>query len=163
ADHSLAARLPGTTDWRLEIDANGFRSAEQRLDLTLESELRGVGVNLPQPLAKPQSVPRLLRIRTRLDGTGLGPIRVRYPQAGSAVFTLCVRDWGVGLLAVPCGGAKDQLAQRSEARVTGTLQRLDLPNLAHLFALGSSEQTRALPPLRGVELRSGTFGWAYPS
>lgn len=153
----LAAQLPGATDWRLEIDSNGFRATEQRLDVTLESELRGVQVKLPQPLAKPQSASRRLRIQTRLDDTGLGPIHVRYAQAGSAILTLAPQTRAVERLGVHLGRGEARLPTSPGTWLAGTLERLDL---ADLIGLGSGEQTIELPPLRVVDLRVGTLDWA---
>ncbi|EAR21881.1 probable transmembrane protein [Nitrococcus mobilis Nb-231] len=158
ADNPLAAQLPGTTDWRLRIEGNGFRSTERRLVLTLESALRGVSVNWPQPLAKPQSTSRQLKIRTRLDAAaGRGPIRVRYGDLGSAVLTLTSRTWSVERLGVRFGSGPVRLPKGPGTELSGTLEQLDL---AALIGLGSGQETLKLPSLQSVDLRLGTLFWA---
>ncbi|MCO6441493.1 MAG: TIGR02099 family protein [Nitrococcus mobilis] len=157
ADNPLAAQLPGATDWRLRIESNGFRSTEQRLVLTLESALRGVSMSWPPPLTKPQSTPRRLKIRTRLDAAGRGPIRVRYGDLGSAVLTLTPRPWSVERLGVRFGSGPAQLPKGPGTELSGTLEQLDLVTL---IGLGSEQETLDLPPLQGVDLRLGTLFWA---
>ncbi|HET8700781.1 MAG TPA: YhdP family protein [Nitrococcus sp.] len=156
-DSSLAARFPGTADWRLEIDSNGFRAAEGLVNVTLESELRGVQVNLPQPFAKPASVSRRLSVQAQLDSTGLEPIRVYYAQAGSAVLALAPHTWTVERLGVHLGSGKARLPRRPGTWLTGTLAQLDLAGLTGWRPGG---QPIALPPLRVVDLQIGTCSWA---
>ncbi|MDN5849210.1 MAG: TIGR02099 family protein [Nitrococcus sp.] len=158
ADNSLTARLPGTTDWLLAFDGNGFRVAERRLDLTLKTRLRGVQVNLPQPLAKPRARPRLLSIRTRLNASGLEPIRVHYAQAGAAVLTWRPEQRKLERLGVHLGIGEARLPRGTGTRLTGALERLDL---AALIGSGSREEPIALPqPLHVDDLRIGTLAWA---
>ncbi|MDN5870936.1 MAG: TIGR02099 family protein [Nitrococcus sp.] len=158
AENSLTARLAGTTDWFLAFDGNGFRAAERRLELTLESKLRGVRVSLPKPLAKPRASARLLRIRTRFNAGGAQPIRVHYAQAGSAVFTLRPEQRAVDRLGIHLGNGEARLPRGMGTRLTGTLERVDL---AALIGSGSGEEPIGLPrPLHVDNLRVGTLSWA---
>ncbi len=157
ADNPLAAQLPGTTNWRLRIESNGFRATKQHLELTLESALRGVPVNWPPPLAKLRATPRQLTIRTRLDAAGRGPIHVRYGDLGSAVLTLTPRPWSVERLGVRFGSGPARLPKGPGTELSGTLRQFDL---AKLIGLGSGQKPLDLPSLQSVDLHLGTLYWA---
>jgi uncharacterized protein (TIGR02099 family) len=60
--------IQGSADWRLRASLDNAAAAARKppLDLALQSELRGLAVDLPAPFGKAANDPRALRIDTRL-------------------------------------------------------------------------------------------------
>lgn len=78
----LARYLSGQTDWRLQLDVG--RQAEG-YPLQIESELEGVAIDLPSPLGKPAAANRPLRLQTRIQPRGTGPLYLRLGDLQAAL------------------------------------------------------------------------------
>ncbi|RRQ21253.1 TIGR02099 family protein [Thiohalobacter thiocyanaticus] len=81
--HPLLARyLSGQADWRLQLDVG--RQVEG-YPLRIESELEGVAIDLPPPLGKPAAASRPLRLQTRIQPQGTGPLFLRLGDLQAAL------------------------------------------------------------------------------
>lgn len=69
----LAQHLTGKSDWHVQLDVgkqtNGYH-------LTVDSDLKGIAVDLPAPLAKPANTARRLRVTTHLRQQEVAPFYV---------------------------------------------------------------------------------------
>ncbi len=77
---SLSNRLKGSTDWHANIGINPGAPAT----LMIRSDLAGMGVDLPPPLAKPADQPIDLAISKQTGEKGLNDLSVRYGDLISA-------------------------------------------------------------------------------
>lgn len=77
----LVPLLPGTAQW--DVGLSVPRTGDQRARLTLDSDLRGMAVRLPAPLAKPAAEARDLRVAVDVPGSG-GMLDIRYGKVVSA-------------------------------------------------------------------------------
>lgn len=148
----LAAKMDGATAWRARI-----LSGRQGSELTIDSDLAGLGVALPEPLAKAASAPRPLTVSIARLG------------ADNEVTTVALAGGVFGRFARAAGSERWQGALRFGAPVAneplreglwlyGSLAALDVDAWQSLLAApraAASAPAPSAPPLelRGVDLQ----------
>ncbi|HEX9842959.1 MAG TPA: DUF3971 domain-containing protein, partial [bacterium] len=146
----LAERFDGQADWRAEIRVQPPQPGEATaLYLELGSDLRGIGVTLPPPLAKAASDARPLRLWRTLSAGRTGPLWVQYGEDLQAVLDLEATATGQRLVrgAVQFGSGVAQLPDAEVLRLAGRLPRLSLADWLPQPATGGDAVAPALPPL----------------
>lgn len=164
-----AAKVSGATDWRLttrlEANQNPDPNARQARKFTIQSDLKGFGLELPHPLGKPENASRLLRVELEYDGArellgraALGDVRalIRMRQSDAG--------WNFDRGGVRADGIAAALPGHRGLRVEGYLDRLVLDDW---FALkGPSSGTSRLSDfLDAANLTVGTlqlYGYQWP-
>lgn len=146
----LASRLEGEADWQAEIRIHPPEAGEStRLHLELGSDLRGIGVNLPAPLAKPAQQARPLRLWRSQEGEQTGPLWLQYGDDVQVVLELAPGAAGQRLVrgGVRLGTGVAHLPAEEMLQLVGRLPRLSLTDWLSLGAGGDDGSTAALPPL----------------
>src|SRR5690606_26004839 len=111
---------------RVPAGAGGWRNAA--VNLVLRSDLAGLAIPLPEPLAKPQGQPRELTIRMPLTTADARVVSIRYGEALAGVLEVRRRPGGMALQRgeVRLGGGEPELPRAPERRITGRLEYLPL-------------------------------------
>lgn len=148
----LAARLEGTTNWRAEIrvpPSQGERAGWVYLELA--SDLRGLRVDMPEPLGKTAAEVRQLRLRRTLGGQEW----LQYGKELQAVLELEAGAEGQRLVrgGVQLGGGAARLPAGRVLQLVGRLPRLSLSEWQALQPADKAGMT-ALPPLE-IDLAIG--------
>ncbi|HSJ48129.1 MAG TPA: YhdP family protein, partial [Gammaproteobacteria bacterium] len=152
----LAARLEGATDWRAEIRVHPSQGGQAGgVYLELASDLRGLGVDMPEPLGKAAAEVRQLRLWRTLGGQDDGPLWLQYGEGLQAVLELEAGAEGRRLVrgGVQLGGADARLPDGPVLQLVGRLPRLSLSEWQAWQPAGKQDMT-ALPPLE-VDLAIG--------
>lgn len=126
----LASHISGSTDWRLLLTVsrpdhgNGAPSA----DLTLESDLKGVAINLPSPLAKAADEGRDFMLRTTVSGQRANPLQVSYGDILKAQLALALDKGRLQLKRgeIRFGTTPARLPSTPGLRVAGDISRLSV-------------------------------------
>ncbi len=152
----MVARMVGRADWRVRVevprgepegDAAGAR-------IRVDSDLRGIALDLPAPLAKSRSSVLPLMVETRLAPEGkTRPLELRI---GSLVH-MKARLPGAGLGfagAVALGGATPEQIPRIGLSISGQVPAFDLTGWLDL-AGRDDESTTTWPP---IMMRAGELG-----
>lgn len=169
----MAEHLTGSSDWQASVYIPKQNEAGKPT-VELTSELRGIGINLPQPFGKPDALARPFTLRAGIRPQALGPFLVRYGEH-SAAFEL-ERDASVQRVTraeIRLAALDAQLPAEQGIRVLGSLplfvwdewrslvkgeaglgrlNQLDL-NLAESLAFG-----RRFRPLH-IKAERNTLGW----
>lgn len=158
----LIAQMDGRADWRVRVDVPqaGESSDQAGARIQVDSNLRGISLNLPAPLAKSRASALPLRLETRLAPEGQArPLDLR---VGSLVrMKARLPGAGQGFAgAVALGGATPEQLPRLGLSISGQAPALDLTGWLALAGRGD-ESTTTWPPimLRAGEL--GVFGRAF--
>ena len=164
-----AAKVSGATDWRmatrLETNQNPDPNVRQPRKYTIESDLQGLGIELPHPLGKPENEERPLRVELEYDGADellgravLGDVRalVRMRQSQEG--------WNFDRGGVRADGIAAALPGHRGLRIEGFLDRLVLDDW---FALRSESPgtARLSDILDAANLTVGTlqlYGYQWP-
>lgn len=143
--------LQGRSHWQLSARLPGFRSERAPgANITAESDLRGLALALPAPVAKPAAAELPFRLQTRIDGQGLHPVYFRYGERLRGVA-----QWQDGELArgtVRLGQGVPRLPEGRGFALTGSIERLDLDPWR---ALGDAAGAASSPVLRRLDLEVG--------
>ncbi len=157
----LAARMKGEAAWKARV-----ANSPQGVDLTLTSDLQGLAVNLPAPMAKPAGEARALTVAiARLGGdneamtaTLAGAVHGRFGRVGPEN----ARRWNA---ALKVGSPVAAEPVREGLWLYGALPALDVDAWQDVFALppaaSAPPAAAPIPPdasgfgLRGVDLRLG--------
>ncbi|MCG6868352.1 MAG: TIGR02099 family protein [Gammaproteobacteria bacterium] len=87
AGSPIADDVSGEARWTAEAIVSRFRKGTGRkIDLTVESDLAGVSVELPAPLGKAAPTRRPLSLATTITTTALEPIRIQYGDGLSTIL-----------------------------------------------------------------------------
>ncbi|MGA7799817.1 MAG: YhdP family protein [Gammaproteobacteria bacterium] len=160
AGRPLAKRITGAAQWQLLMtvprpaDAGSATSAT----LTLESDLKGVAVSLPSPLAKAASEARTLVLQTTVSGSHATPVSVSYGNVLRARLALAVDQGRLQLRRgeVRFGTAPARLPAAPGLTVTGEIPQLSvaqwMDGVDPLLGAGAAE---AGAMVREVDLRVG--------
>lgn len=114
-------RLSGEGDWVATLDLpRAAGGTPARLELT--SDLRGIGIDLPEPFGKPVDAAREFRLRADLGAGALGPLGLDY-GGHSAAFALERREGALQLARgeLRLGAAGARLPDAPGVRVVGQL------------------------------------------
>lgn len=140
----LARYLTGQSDWRIQLDVG--RQAEG-YPLWIESELEGIGIDLPSPLSKPADTTLPLRLQTRIQAQGSGPL---YLRLGDLHAALELSDAAEGplqlrraMLRFDAGAA--ELPDGPGLELHGRFDTLSVPAWRAVFAAAGEDA--ALPAL----------------
>ncbi|HKJ08012.1 MAG TPA: YhdP family protein [Gammaproteobacteria bacterium] len=130
SDQPLGKYISGATGWRLSMTVPGAERGNDRpsATLTLASDLKGVAVHLPSPLAKAAGERRDFVLRTTVSGSRASPVQVSYGGVLRARLAL-KRDQGRLQLQrgeVRFGTKPAQLPTAPGLRVTGDISRLSM-------------------------------------
>lgn len=126
----LPAGLRGSAAWearlRVPAGAEGWRNAA--VNLVLRSDLAGLAIPLPAPLAKPQGQPRELTIRMPLTAAEARVISIRYGESLAGVLEVRRGAGGMALQRgeLRLGGGEPELPRAPGLRITGRLEYLPL-------------------------------------
>lgn len=157
----LIARMDGRSDWRVRVevpraDAGDEPGARVRVD----SDLRGIALNLPAPLAKSRGSSLPLQVETRLAPEGMArPLELRVGSLVHMKARLPTPDAGFAG-AVALGGATPEQIPRLGLSISGQVPAFDLTGWLALDRR-EDESATTWPPimLRAGEL--GVFGRAF--
>jgi uncharacterized protein (TIGR02099 family) len=155
---SLGPLLPDPPAWArgaaaftatLSLDPLQRRSP---VALRVESDLAGLAIDLPSPLAKPADARRPLQLEVGFPDKGPLPIRLRY---GADVDAAIAADRELGTVTrgeMRFGGEKAQLPEAELFRLRGRLGTLDLPALAAWVQTHAGERrSLGLDVVLGIE------------
>ncbi len=140
-----AAHLSGSADWRARLFVPARpRAGAPPLRLRLDSDLRGIGLALPQPLGKTPAESREISLEWVPGELADWPLRIRYDGIGAATLGFgasgrlqkAAIHFGDGFVPLPAG---------REIRLSGRLSRASPIEWGRMFGGGSSPTT--LPPL----------------
>ncbi|MBL8265072.1 YhdP family protein [Steroidobacter sp.] len=122
-----AVKLSGGTDWHMSMPiASGDSEAARRRNIKIDSNLRGLGIQLPEPLGKASSDERSLQVALEIDdeqiltrtayGDVRGLIRMRQGDGG----------WDLDRGGVRADAVAPSLPGHRGLRIEGTVQRFVL-------------------------------------
>lgn len=157
----LARQLPGlplafakgSADFIVDVEVPPARAADHATRLTVDSELRGIGLALPPPIGKTADARRRLQVEIPLGAAG-GIGSLRYAGGMAARFDGDGRHVDVAL------GEDADLPRDPGVRVHGALSEVDADAwLTTLQRLPTPAVGQALPPL-SVDLRIAQFSAA---
>ncbi|MBU1190850.1 MAG: TIGR02099 family protein [Gammaproteobacteria bacterium] len=117
---SFGERFTGSSDWLTTLFIP-MQSSDASARVEVQSDLQGIGIDLPQPFGKPAEETRNLVLRAELKAQALGPLKLQYAEH-SAAFELETRDAG-------------QVLSRGTLKLSGT--DAQLPKTAGIQVLGS--------------------------
>lgn len=132
-------KLSGATDWQMSMPiASGDTEAARRLHVKVDSNLRGLGVALPEPLGKGATDERALQVALDIDGDQLltrgayGDVRalIRLRQANG--------EWALDRGGVRADGVAPALPGHRGLRIEGAVRRFVLEDWLALRGAGSS-------------------------
>lgn len=139
--------LSGATDWNGTIVLRG-----KAVDVVLESDLQGVGSDLPAPFVKAAAAAMPLRIERRLTGPNQDRLSLMYGEVASA--QLVRRREGARTVitrgTIAFGGRAGE-PEREGIWVGGSLQAFD----ADRWLLLTGGGTKAQYPVPGVDVKIG--------
>jgi uncharacterized protein (TIGR02099 family) len=157
-----AVKVSGTTQWRLGTE---FRTdAERQAGVRIESDLKGLGVALPEPLGKSESEQRSFQVTLEADGDNamlarswLGEVRsiVRVARSDSG--------WALDRGGIRADGNAPALPNHRGLRIEGNVERFVLDDWLALKGgdaggSGSGSGGRTLSDyLQAANVRVGTF------
>ncbi len=141
--------LQGTTPWTADISSKG-----SQLGIVVSSNLQGLAVNLPAPLAKPVNQPLPLRIELHTSGTNKDVIWLKIPDLCYARVLRIddangVRQWQRGYLNF---GKPRQIIDKPGFWITGNVALLSVEGWSKLPFNSSATHTLPLPALDGVNI-----------
>lgn len=151
--------LQGETDWlatlRLSDTANGATQA----DLTLVSNLHGMAVNLPAPLAKAANEDLPVRITTNLAKQGDKQLTLSYGDRINGVFELVQQNgWKLKRGELGFGGGEVNLPEQG-LRLSGELPQLSWADWQAYIATpaAGSQPNPLLQDLNHIAMRFGVL------
>jgi uncharacterized protein (TIGR02099 family) len=141
----LWQRLAGATAWQARLDMYKDANKQKRLDIRVESDLRGLAAKLPAPFGKTAEAGQPLQVEIHAGSND--PIRAGY---GGQINLGIWRDAaGENRTAIHFGGETAQQPPAAGLSLQGRLDELSLSAwsaLAAELANGSAPE-RAVPPL----------------
>ncbi len=148
----------GSTDWKLQLTfppgAGGAKTG-RGINLRLESDLQGVSINLPSPMAKPADRPRQFVLTSMLGKAeqqfnfGLGEnLRGAFLVVGAGEARRLRGD-------IRLGGQSAELPPVDGARLSGNLDELDVAPWLALFGEVDEARAEDALPLNRIDLRVG--------
>ncbi len=142
----LEPYIKGRSAWqaRLEIH-NRPKAGQPPLELHLESDLKGVAIDLPEPFTKQTAEPRKFRLVSVPGQESRYPVEISYGEDVSARLLLAANNQGLSKLAVRFGGGSAQIPERDVIALSGRLDELDLGRWLTLFRVGGEPTHKALP------------------
>lgn len=154
----LTKALRGTADWKSSI----LVQADGKLRLDIRSQLIGMAVDLPEPMAKSAEIPAPLSIRLRQENNQPDRIAIRYNDWLHANF---LRGSGGTEPQITAGEIAINTPSRQPSgkgiNLRAEFQKLDVDEwLAYLKPANSTDSGTGRPvniPLNLIELNAGTL------
>lgn len=125
AGDALLGRMRGEAQWQVRFDAVATEAGESDLWLGVQSDLLGIQMDLPAPLAKPAGVARPLSLRYPLKAE-VPVVDITMDGAGSLRAGLSLADQQIEHAAIRFGGGTPVLPGRGEVYIAGATPRLDM-------------------------------------
>ncbi len=152
--------LRGSTDWDLRATVHQPRDAAApvRVDLQARSDLRGLEVALPAPLAKAPDTARPLLLSASVTGSGLGQLRFYYGSLLNGVFRVADSKLQTGELRF--GPAQAALPDQAGLRIRGVIAQLSVSDWRRWIDGADRRGTSAdgwVAKLNALDLRIGTL------
>ena len=162
-----AVKVSGSTAWRLATEFHSDAgSAARKSGVRIESDLRGLGIALPEPVGKSESEQRPFQVTLESDGddavlarSWLGDVRaiVRVARSGEG--------WSLDRGGIRADGNAPGLPNHRGLRIEGTVERFVLDDWLALkgedSASGAGETGKKLSDyLQAANVRVGTFEFA---
>ena len=148
-DQLPLAAASGRADFVIDVDVPPRRtSTVSRTMLTVRSDLKGIGIDLPEPLGKTADQVRELTVAIPLGGNDTAG-SVRYADRLSALFS---RDGT--RVHVQLGGDATRLREQPGIRVAGRVPRLDVAAWQAAIDRLQTGNASATPPV-DIDLRIG--------
>lgn len=121
--------VQGEADWEVRLLLPGFQSPPPAraplLELLVDSDLRGVAVDLPAPLGKGPAAAKPLQLAIPIRETGTGPAALRYGEQLRALLAFAPDSLDIARAAVQLGEGALELPPRGLV-IRGSLEALDL-------------------------------------
>jgi len=118
--------LSGATGWRATLDlADAEDTTAQDSLLRITSDLKGMAVAIPDPLAKAASIPSAFSLTMRLPQRLDRPVVVKYGRFLSGLLDLDA-EMRLQRADLHWGAGRPGLGENAGVRITGSLDRLDL-------------------------------------
>ncbi len=156
ATSPLLSHLRGETPWSAELEVpDAVGGPGEPLQLRVETELTGVGLDLPDPFGKRPEERIRLRVHTTLVGRDERVLRVRYGEAASAAVHLLRKadgGWRVERGRVHLGPGEAELPALPGVVIDGSLPVLKVREWHRLLRGSAAAGTRAVAGVRRVEL-----------
>ena len=121
----------GNSDWRAKIKfPENWGAGEGRGQLHIESDLSGMDINLPSPLAKKADEIRTLEMEIDLSTNMTRQLSMLYGKDVSGVFELNEKDNKISMSrgAIHLGKKGTELPDKSLFKLSGDLARIDIDN-----------------------------------
>lgn len=118
--------LEGHSAWTLEMLLPGVSEKSRRNHLTMvgSSDLRGIGVDLPEPLNKPKKAEQPLEVKAEIEFNGEADLAVEYADQVRA--RIRVTPEGAASGTINLGSEMPPAPSDSKLKLTGTLPKADL-------------------------------------
>ena len=121
----------GNADWRAKVQfPQDWGSGEGKGQLHIESDLSGLGVNLPSPLGKEAVMTRTLELEVDLATTDTRKISMLYGKDISGIFELEEKENRTSLSrgGIHLGSEGTSLPEKSLFKLSGDLASIDIDN-----------------------------------
>lgn len=143
-----AEHIEGGAGWRARLYIPN-RNVPDRppLRLRLQSNLRGIRLDLPAPFDKSAEQARDFWIEWVPGSAADWPLRMAYAGVAKAVLKLAGQAGGLYAAGLHFGDGEAVLPERRELRITGSLARAAPTAWAAVFKAGAESGTSRLPPL----------------
>lgn len=167
---SLLSRIEGDADWRVTLESpRGDSDDGEAASLRLESDLLGLGLNLPPPLGKPAAEQRALTVETTLGDATRREVHFRYGNALSGIVRLIkpgsASQYMVQAAALRTGGGPVPGLPPNGIRLVGTMAVLSADDWADAWSAlrpqsnaTGNHQSHTTAVLDNLDIRVQRFG-----
>ncbi|MCG8427391.1 MAG: hypothetical protein MI754_08560, partial [Chromatiales bacterium] len=155
----------GSSDWQLQLDIPHKANTKQgKADLTLASDLAGVAIDLPTPLAKNAEVQRPLRLHTRFTGKPQQQLTLSYGDLLQTALLLETRKNKTALIGgeIVLGAKQAKLPSQPGLILTGHWPDFQLDEWLESIPddiTANSTDKSAPPTLTKIDLSFGRAQW----
>lgn len=153
--------LEGRSDWQFIMTIPHHKPGQSRdpRQISLQSDLRGVKVELPSPFGKAAATARPFRVQSELGGAQESRLQLTYGQELQARLVLAqnnARGWEFQRGVVQLGGQEAPTPSQAGLWLAGELDQLDLLAWGRLLGRGKGARKPSTDTsLRELDLRIG--------
>jgi uncharacterized protein (TIGR02099 family) len=158
-----AVKVSGSTQWRLATEFYGDAGSGRKSSVRIESDLRGLGVALPEPVGKSESEERPFQVTLEADADNAVVARSWLGEVRSIVRVARSGDrWALDRGGIRADGNAPALPNHRGLRIEGAVERLVLDDWLALRGERDSSTAggdgKALSDfLQAANVRVGTF------